>query len=266
MIQACLDGLLGAPAGGQISATEKVPPVIEYSTSDGGQIPGMVPGQYNMGIRPLFQVMIRPTPTNSTPSFSPVETRMFNQALTVQNDPLNRAIQIAFDVKPTRIVAETKLPKEKYDFYITLPQINGHPQTKDSFETMFAQAVAASFGFTVKREKLDIDLLVLKTNVTSRQRLSQSTNPSGEYRAFSGEASADDKPLSALAEELEIAIGKPVLDETGLANHYDFDIKWEQKDYSHPNLAGMTTAVKQFGLDLVPVKRSIEVVVVRKAR
>ena len=281
MIQSCLDGLSGTPAGEQMSATNKVPPVEERWTSDGGQMPGMIPGQYKMGIKPLFQVMIRPTPTNSTPSppgknlppgmynlmyNRPVETWMHGQALTLQNDPLNRAIEVAFGVKMTRIVAETELPKEKYDFYITLPPINGHPQTQATFEAVFAQAVAATFGLTVKRETRDIDVLVLRTNATSLDALSKSINPDGKYSAFCDEAAATNQPLSALAEELEIKIAKPVLDETGLTNHYDFDIKWEQKDYAHPNLAGMTTGVKKLGLDLVPVKKSVEVIVVCKAQ
>ena len=196
----------------------------------------------------------------------PVETWMHGQALTLQNDPLNRAIEVAFGVKMTRIVAETELPKEKYDFYITLPPINGHPQTQATFEAVFAQAVAATFGLTVKRETRDIEVLVLKTNATSLEALPKSTNPDGKYSAFCDEAAATNQPLSALAEELEISSAKPVLDETGLTNHYDFDIKWKQKDYSHPNIAGMIAAVKSLGLELVPENKSMEVVVVRKAQ
>jgi uncharacterized protein (TIGR03435 family) len=276
MIQSCLDGLLGTPAGEQMSATNKVRGVEEHFESGGGQIPGMIPGQYKMGIRPLFQVMIRPTPTNSTPSppgknwapwmyNRPVETWIHGQALTLQNDPLNRAIEVAYDVKPTRIVTETKLPNEKYDFYITLPPNNGHPQTQDTFEAVFAQAVAATFGLTVKRETRDIGVLVLRTNATSLNALSKSINPDGKYSAFWNEAAATNQPLSALAEELEISSAMPVFDETSLTKHYDFDIKWEQKDYAHPNVASMIVAVKQLGLDLVPVKKSLEVIVVSKS-
>jgi len=264
MIQSCLDGSLGMPAREQIYATNKIAPTMEYWTSDGGQIPGMVPGQYKMGIKPLFQVMIRPALTNATTSSRPVESWMQNRALTIQNDPLNQAIQIAFSVKPTRIVAEADLPKEKYDFYINLPEIKEQPPTKEKFEALFAQAVADAFGLTVKREKRDIDALVVKTNAHGLGILLHSTNSTGENRAFPGEASASDKPLSGLAEELEMIIAKPVLDETGLTNHYDFDIKWAQKDYAHPNIAGITEAVTRMGLDLVPEKKTIEVVVVRQ--
>jgi uncharacterized protein (TIGR03435 family) len=106
---------------------------------------------------------------------------------------------------------------------------------------------------------------VLRTNPTSLNALSKSINPDGKYSAFCNEAAATNQPPSALAEELEISSSEPVLDETGLTNLYDFDIKWEQKDYAHPNVAGMIGAVKKMGLDLVPVKKSLEVIVVSKS-
>jgi uncharacterized protein (TIGR03435 family) len=279
-IQACLDGSLGAQAGGQISATNQASPRIEYYTSDGGQLPGMIPAQYLAGIKPMFQVLIRPTPTNSTTAspgtnLPPAQNRRMSdqpveiwsaRALTAQNDTLEGAIEIVFAVKPNRVVADAKLPKDKYDFYITLPPGNRQSRNQATLEAVFAQAVAATFRLTVKRETRDIEVLVLKTNATSLEALPKSTNPDGKYSAFCDEAAATNQPLSALAEELEISSAKPVLDETGLTNHYDFDIKWKQKDYSHPNIAGMIAAVKSLGLELVPENKSMEVVVVRKAQ
>jgi uncharacterized protein (TIGR03435 family) len=277
MIQSCLDGLLDTPAGEQISATNKVFMVEERWTPDIGQIPGMVPGQYIAGIRPLFQVMIQPAPTNSTHLSSGndrineildrgLETWIHAQALTLKHVSLSRAIEVAYDVKPVRIVAETKLPREKYDFYITVPAVNGHPQKQEVFEAAFAQAVEATFGLTVKRETRDIDVLVLKTNAKSLEALSKSTNPDGKYLAGWNEAAATNQPLSVLREELEISSAMPVFDETRLSKYYDFDIKWNQKDYAHPNVPGMIDAVKKLGLDLVPMKKSLEVIVVRKAQ
>ena len=131
---------------------------------------------------------------------------------------------------------------------------------------MFAKAVEATFGLTVKRETRDIDVLVLKTNPTSLEALAKSTNPDGKYLAGWNEAAATNQPLSRLREELEIASAMPVFDETRLSKYYDFDIKWNQKDYAHPNVPGMTDAVKKLGLDLVPMKKSMEVIVVRKAQ
>lgn len=258
MIQSCLDGQ----------------PLV--SIPDGGQIPGMVPGQYNAGIRPLFQVMIQPAPTNSTsrPSGNDrlneivergLETWTPDRALTLKHVSLSRAIEVAYDVDWLRIVAETKLPREKYDFYITVPPVNEHHKQQEVFEAVFAQAVEATLGLTVKRETRDVDVLVLKTNAKSLEALSKSIDPDGKYFAGWNEAAATNQPLSVLREELETASAMPVYDETSLSNHYDFDIKWNQKDYTHPNIPGIIEAVKGLGLDLELTKKSLEVIVVRKA-
>jgi uncharacterized protein (TIGR03435 family) len=269
MIQSCLDGTLGMPAGEQSVATNLVITREGRWTSDGNQMPGIIPGQYKMGIKPLFQIMILPVPTNSTNSSSekiyqrPIEIWSLGRALTLQNDTLNRAIEVVFNVKPTLIVANAPLPKDKYNFFITLPTPNRHPQIP-IFESLFSQAVEATFGLTVKREMKDIDVLIIKTNSTSLDTLSKSINSEGKYSAFADEAAATNQPLSMLAQELEISSAMPVLDESGLTNLYDFDIKWQQTDYAHPNVSSMIEAVQKLGLNLVPVKKSTEVVVVSK--
>ena len=185
--------------------------------------------------------------------------------MTLQNVSLNKAIERAFDAKQTRIVTETELPVEKHDFYISVPPDISRPKNRDALEGAFAQGVAATFGLTVRRERREVDLLVLKANATTLGSLSQSTNPRGEYQVEPGEASATDKPMAALAGLLESITRKPVLDETGLTNRYSYDIKWEQKD-ARPNVAGVTEAVKKLGLDLVQVKKSLEVIVISKMR
>lgn len=276
MIQSCLNGRMSASGGRQVSATNSKHTRVEYHwESSGGQLPGWVPGQYEAGIKPLYQVMIRMTPTNtvhasrenylsSAVDGRPVECWIPGLALTAQNDTLENAIKVVFDVKPTLLIVETKLPKGKYDFYITLPSVGHHPQKPSVFESVFSQAVAATFGLDVRRQTRDVDVLVLKTNVASVGILSRSTDPDGAYSAFWNEAAATNMPLKTLAEELEISSSKPVLDETGLTNQYNFEIKWKQKDYSHPNIPGMIDAVKKLGLNLEEVKRPLEVVVVSR--
>ncbi|HEX4349208.1 MAG TPA: TIGR03435 family protein [Verrucomicrobiae bacterium] len=274
VIQSCLDGLLGTPALAQRWDTNRVRVWEGNLTADGGQFPGDIPDQYKLGIRPSFQVMIQPTNStavqrkrtrNPLGFDNPVEYLLPGQALTLEGVPLNRAIEVVFGVQPSHIVAETKLPKGKYDFYITLPPINGQPRTQAALEDVFAGAVAATFGVTVKRETRDVDVLVLKTNAMSGDALSRSINHDGKNGACWNEAAAIHQPLSMLAQELEISSAMRVFDETGLTKPCDFDIKWEQKDYAHPNIAGMIAAAKQLGLDLVPAKKSLEVILVSRS-
>ncbi len=274
VIRSCLDGLLGTPALAHKWDTNRVRSWTGELTADGGQFPGDIPGQYKLGIRPSFQVLIQLTNStavqrrrsrNPLGFDSPVEYLLPGEALTLEGVPLRRAIEVVFGVQRSHIIGESQLPKEKYDFYITLPPINGQPRTPAALEEVFSEAVAATFGLTVKRETREVYVLALRTDDRSREALSRSVNPSGKFGISWNEAAGIRQPLSVLAEELEGASSTLVFDETGLTALYDFDIKWEQKDYEHPNVAGMIAAVKQKGLDLTPVKKSLEVITVSKS-
>ena len=234
-------------------------PLPQANEPGGGIVPGVVPGQYRIGRKPLFQVLIRPpSRTNQVETWSA-------SGLTFQPATLKTAITHVFDIAGPWIVSETELPHDWYDFYITLPWTNGSPQGREMEEAVFAQAVRATFGLTVKRERRDVDLLVLRTNAAGGLKLNVSTERDGRSFFGWGEVSATNATMTTLAAGLEHAAAKPVRDETGLTNRYNFILKWDQKDRDHPNPEGMTAAVRELGLDLAPDRKSLEVVVVRKA-
>jgi uncharacterized protein (TIGR03435 family) len=69
--------------------------------------------------------------------------------------------------------------------------------------------------------------------------------------------------LGSLAADLEGFLGTPVLDETHLTNHYDFQLKWPAKEGENPRPGTLMNALRQqLGLKLAPAKRSVEVIVV----
>jgi uncharacterized protein (TIGR03435 family) len=64
---------------------------------------------------------------------------------------------------------------------------------------------------------------------------------------------------------LEGYFGKPIIDQTGLTQHFSIDLKWD------PRSPAGTDAVKQvmlkkLGLVLVPSRESVEVLVVERAK
>jgi uncharacterized protein (TIGR03435 family) len=68
-----------------------------------------------------------------------------------------------------------------------------------------------------------------------------------------------------LAWYLEAKLGKPVLDETALTNHFDFELKWEARPDEKPPADTIVRAVReQLGLELTTATRPVEVVVVEK--
>jgi len=79
-----------------------------------------------------------------------------------------------------------------------------------------------------------------------------------EKGLVSASASATAMPLGSLASMLEEVIGRPVVDETGIAGVYDYELRWDpQKPES------VLSAVReQLGLELREAKRPIEFLIV----
>jgi len=59
----------------------------------------------------------------------------------------------------------------------------------------------------------------------------------------------------------------PVIDQTGLSKQYDYYLKWDEKDRDHLNSTGLQRALlDQLGLELVPSREPIEMLVVEKMK
>jgi uncharacterized protein (TIGR03435 family) len=265
LIDLCLAGKPLPPAGEPVTSFQTG---SEENPNDLGSCPavGVVPGQSQIGRAPAFQIMIRPV----TPA-SPVGGRaVLNHSsrselgLSMPNGQLQNAIMMVFDTKRTRMVLEAELPKEPYDFYVSLPPrnlgLNGR-----MLETVFTQAIQATFGLSIKRESRTVDVFVLRTNATSLEKLAKSTCDGKKERYGLGELIGVNRSIGSLAEGLENDVGQPVLDESGVTNLYNFHLKWDQKDFKHPNPEGMTEAVNNLGLELAREKRLFDLVVVRTA-
>jgi uncharacterized protein (TIGR03435 family) len=81
-----------------------------------------------------------------------------------------------------------------------------------------------------------------------------------------GRLQAVNQSIGSLAWSLEGQLGKPVLDETGLTNNYDYELKWTEAGDEHPKPDVLVQAVRdQLGLELKPATRPIEMLVVDKA-
>ncbi len=76
-----------------------------------------------------------------------------------------------------------------------------------------------------------------------------------------------DGPISKLGELLESGSKMPILDQTGLTNHYSVDIKWEEPEGGDPmHSALQQVMLDQLGLELVPSREPVEMLVVEKVK
>src|SRR5262245_64300907 len=65
--------------------------------------------------------------------------------------------------------------------------------------------------------------------------------------------------MSSLTISMDDILEKPVLNETSLTNHYDFELLWDEKKSGEGVPIELTRALRErLGLELEPVKRVVE--------
>jgi uncharacterized protein (TIGR03435 family) len=81
-----------------------------------------------------------------------------------------------------------------------------------------------------------------------------------------GKISVESVSMESLAKVLEYSFFKqPILDQTGLTNKYDIDLKWPINGDSSAQLEQMKqTFADQLGLELAPSVEPIEMLVVER--
>jgi uncharacterized protein (TIGR03435 family) len=58
----------------------------------------------------------------------------------------------------------------------------------------------------------------------------------------------------------------PVVDQTGFTNAFDMNLSWQPSDLQNRNWNNINQALVPLGLELVPSRESIEMLVVEKAQ
>ncbi len=141
-------------------------------------------------------------------------------------------VSAAYEVPESRIVLPDSLLASRYDVSVTLPY-----DSDENYRAVLRQVVIATFGSMVHRESREIDVYVL------RRRSSVPAPVPSEHG----------RPLQSLTRLAENLLGCPVPDETGLQGRYEF--------VPPPGRQPLFDAVRDLSLELVPARRSIELLV-----
>jgi uncharacterized protein (TIGR03435 family) len=75
--------------------------------------------------------------------------------------------------------------------------------------------------------------------------------------------SSTNRALQGLSQFLEQAFGRPVIDQTGLTQDFNIDLRWDPKFPRKRELI-KESLLNQLGLDLVPGRESVEVLVLKE--
>ena len=175
-------------------------------------------------------------------------------------------VRIAYHWPPGRIVFTAEEPTNRYDFATTVPH---EP------EKALQQGIKKKFDLAGQRETRDTDVWVLKVCNPSAPGLKRYVegNPTRMLYDVRGRIISKGAPISAapsdppfyLTKYLESFLKMPVIDETGLVGKYDIDFRWkEEGDKNHDAMKKVLR--DQVGLELVPVNRPIEMLIVGKAK
>src|SRR6266480_313210 len=179
--------------------------------------------------------------------------------------PVNAILTTAYARSRWRTIYQAALPTNNYDFIAKLPK-GSKPQ---DVSRALQQEIKRQFGLTGRLETRETDVLLLSVKNPDTGGLRPSTTQRGEssYRFTPGQFVCVNKPLRTLAGDLEAYFEIPVIDQTGLTGNFDIDLKWNERDWQHRNPEALKQAlVAHLGLELVPSREPVEMLVVEKTR
>jgi uncharacterized protein (TIGR03435 family) len=171
------------------------------------------------------------------------------------NSDVAALLQIAYSFKHQRMILPADVPTNRYDLMLTL---------RDRPMEALQKAIQRQFGFAGRRETRETDVLLLK--VKDPGLLALHTSKRGSKMGFKhdeGMWAWANFPISFVADYLEGTFNKPVIVQPGLSGNYDITFQWQDAEGKKQAL---TDELAQAGLELVPSREPIEMLVVEKVK
>ncbi len=142
--------------------------------------------------------------------------------------------------------------------------------TADSPHETLQAAIKKQLGLVAHREVHDADVLVLVVSDPALIGLAVANGTNGsDTGAAPGRNSFEfsNMPIDDVSDFLEASLGKPVINETELTQKYNGSLKWQhQADPAAELREVQKVLATQLGLQLVPRREPVEMLVVEKAQ
>jgi uncharacterized protein (TIGR03435 family) len=181
--------------------------------------------------------------------------------------PFESLLAKAYNTSPCRVIALTPLPPGDFDFITSVPQ-----RPREALQKMIKQ----KFGITGRRETRETDVLLLKVKWQNAPGLKPTSSKAGSSTSNEGigHLSRTDGLIDYLIYDLQYYLQVPVVDRTGLAGRFDVDLTWDDEmkwdgtgHYYFSNPDGLKQVVlDQLGLELVPSREPVEMLVVERVK
>jgi len=181
--------------------------------------------------------------------------------------PVEYLLCDAYGVTPQRMVLPNGLSTGKFDFLATLP---------NDPKAALREAIKNQLGLIGHIETQEQDVLVVRVvrSAASGLRISQGSEASvysnlGKFTATNFKMSNPDG-TPGVVDCLGLLFGLPMVDETGLTNAYDFELRWNG-NFDIPKSDDQKKQVEhalldQLGFELIRNRRPVEILIVEKAR
>ena len=155
-------------------------------------------------------------------------------------------------LNPNRIILKANLPKDKYDFLSNTPE-----RPKEALQ----QEIKRKFGVLGRLETVETGVLLLTVKYPNAAGLRPNLSKTGSADSGDGHMWIVGGSMNNLARDLETHGFKiPIINQTGLTDNFDFKIRWKSLDDLKQAL------LDRLGLELVPSREPIEMLVVEKVK
>jgi uncharacterized protein (TIGR03435 family) len=183
-----------------------------------------------------------------------------------QDCPLVWMLADAYGFGPERMILPDDFPTNRYDLLLTVPI---HPAE------VLRDELSKGFGLVGHTETREMDVLILrKANNGVIAAMKPTTSRSHTISCDPGKLALINYTMPEFAGVLGGGyFGKPVIDETGMTGSYDISMHWEgnydsgwtkDSDWNEQRQMFADKLREQLGLEVVPARRSIEVLVVER--
>jgi uncharacterized protein (TIGR03435 family) len=186
------------------------------------------------------------------------------ESLTIVNVPLLKIITYAYDIRNFQLAGGPGwIGDERYDITAKTAVADGAAadaaaETDDQRKDRVARVrerlrslLADRFGLRTHVEEREQTILALRV-AKGGPRLAAAAENSGRVSTVDGRIQGFGAPISMLVNQLSIATGTVVADETGLSGKYDFVLAWapDEKDQSDTRPSIFSAVGEQLGLQL----------------
>ena len=160
---------------------------------------------------------------------------------------------MAYSTDPFHVDWRTPKTQGQYRVSAIVP-----PGREAALLPLLQAGIAAQIGVTAGWEDQEKDVYVLKTAPGAKPTAPSATAKAESYSMMRGVFNAVSQPASRLVSFLTNCLSKLVVDETGLTGKYDWNLPCQT---GQPEIA--IQAVSALGLELVPARRAVRILVVR---